>query len=133
MCLGKQRLPVQQEGVENCHPQQFYDAPIRDLARAQLVARSSDGDQLYTSGTTDSVGSNSHVACPSGCIAWELVRDGRGRDDAVPRACSSSVRPAGACGLSSLISTGDMTGANGYHAAARRGGRAAEGIRLLSG
>ena len=73
------------------------------------------------------------MACLPGCIAWELVWDGRDRDDAVPRACSSSVRPAGACGLSSLISTGDMTGANGYDAASRRGGRAAEGIRLLSG
>ena len=68
-----------------------------------------------------------------GHVLWKLNWSDRDHGDAAFRACSSSVCRTRACEGSSLISTGDMTGANGYHAAARRGGRAAEGIRLLSG
>ena len=78
-------------------------------------------------------GLHTHTTCPWGDVVWKLnwrVRDG---GDAAFRACSSSVCRFRACEGSSLISTGDMPAPNGYHAAARRGGRAAEGIRLLSG
>ena len=68
-----------------------------------------------------------------GHVVRRLNWQARDHGDAAFSAGSSSVCRFRACEGSSLISTGDMTGANGYDAAARRGGRAAEGIRLLSG
>ena len=97
------------------------------------MARCLHSDQLYASGTTDSVGSKSHVAYLSGYVTWDLGGGGRDQGDAASRAWSRSLTRSGVCECIPAINTGDMTGANGYDAASRRGGRAAEGIRLLSG